>query len=478
MDVWYLGVPTGGVYMKHNFDYDVVIVGGGPGGYVAAIRGSQLGLKVAVVEKDKVGGVCLNVGCIPSKSLIHQAEQFQGLTVMESLGIGVDRKDFDYRKVFQRSRKAADTLSKGVSFLLKKNKVDLIQSRGTITGRNEVSLASGKKITGNNIIIATGSKPREIPGFIFDERYVISSTGALMQEQLPRKILIIGGGAIGVEFAYIMNAFGVEVVLAEFMPRILPLEDEEISNLLKKSFQKNGIEVMTGTKASSMEIKNDQVSVLLEDDKGKEITQVVDKILVAVGRTPNSENLGLEDLGVGIEKGFIQVGDYYETNAPGIYAIGDVINTPLLAHVASKEGEIAVEHIAELNPPKRLDPMAIPSGVYCEPQVASFGYSEWRAKEEAIKYEKASFPFLGVGKAVAVEQPDGMVKVLFDPDTKEILGAHCIGSNATELIHEILLAKTAELLPEDIAAMVHAHPTLSEAVMESMRAVEGWAIHI
>ena len=464
--------------MSHNFEYDIVIIGGGPGGYVAAIRGSQLGLKIAVIEKEKVGGVCLNVGCIPSKSLIHQAEQFQGLSNMESLGIEINRKGFDYEKVYQKSRNAADTLSKGVNFLLKKNKIDLLQSTGTITGKNEVSLASGKKVTGNNIIIATGSKPREIPGFSFDEQYIISSTGALMQKKLPNRMMIIGGGAIGVEFAYIMNAFGVEVVLVEFMPRILPLEDEEISNVLGKAFQKKGIEVITGTKAKSMEIKDDQISVILEDEKENRTTRTVEKVLVAVGRAPNSENLGLEALGVKMEKGFIQVGDYYVTSVPGIYAIGDVINTPLLAHVASKEGEIAVEHIAGLDPPKRLDPMAIPSGVYCEPQVASFGYSEWRANQDSVKYEKASFPFLGVGKAVAVEQPEGMVKVMFDPQTKEIIGAHCIGSNATELIHEILLAKTAELLPEDIATMVHAHPTLSEAVMESMRAVEGWAIHI
>jgi dihydrolipoamide dehydrogenase len=464
-------------HMK-NFDYDVVIIGGGPGGYVAAIRASQLGLKAAVIEKEKLGGVCLNVGCIPSKALIHQAERYQSLSDMEELGIVVDRKGFDYGKVFKKSRKAADTLSKGVSFLLKKNKVDLYNSLGTLTGRNEVSLASGEKITGRNIIIATGSRSREIPGFPFDEKYVLSSTGVLMQEKLPNKMLIIGAGAIGVEFAYIMSSFGVEVTLVEVMNRILPIEDEEIAALLTRSFRKKGIEVMTSTKALSMEVKNEQVSVVLEDEKGKQKALTVDQILVAVGRAPNSSGLGLESLNIKTEKGFIQVGDYYETNVPGIYAIGDVINTAQLAHVASKEGEIAVEHMAGLNPPKRLDPMNIPSAVYCEPQIASFGYSEWRAKMDSLEYEKASFPFRGAGKSVAVEQPEGMVKVLFDPKTKEILGAHCIGVNATELIHEILLAKTAELLPEDIATMVHAHPTLSEAVMESMRAAEGWAIHI
>lgn len=464
--------------MDYKFDYDVVIIGGGPGGYVAAIRASQLGLKAAVIEKEKVGGVCLNVGCIPSKALIHQAERYQSLVEIEELGVVVDRSGFDYKYVFNKSRKAAEALSKGVNFLLKKNKVDLIQSRATITGKNEVSLANGEKVTGKNIIIATGSKSKEIPGFRFDEKSVLSSTGALMQDTLPGKILIIGGGAIGVEFAYIMNSFGVEVVLVELMDRILPLEDEEISAALNRAFKKKGIKVLTQTKALSMELKDKKVSVVLEDNKKTQQTIMVDQILVAVGRSPNTRGIGLEDLGVETEKGFIQVGDYYQTNVPGIFAIGDVVDTPLLAHVASKEGEIAVEYMAGLNPPRKVDAMAIPNGVYCEPQVASFGYTEWRAKEESIEFEKASFPFRGAGKSVAVEQPDGMVKVLFEPKTKEILGAHIIGANATELIHEILLAKTAELLPEDIATMVHAHPTLSEAVMESMRAAEGWAIHV
>jgi dihydrolipoamide dehydrogenase len=464
--------------MKTDYKYDVVIIGGGPGGYVAAIRASQLGLRAAVVEKEKVGGVCLNVGCIPSKSLIHQAGLYQSLSDLETLGISIDRQGFDYGKVFQKSRKAADTLSKGVNFLLKKNKVDLYNSLGTLSGKNEVSLSSGEKLTGKNIIIATGSSPREIPGFAFDEKYILSSTGAIMQEKLPESILIIGGGAIGVEFAYIMASFGVEVTVVEVMDRLLPMEDEEISGELDRAFRKQKIRVKTGTKALSKEIKDGRVSVVLEDSKGEKETLTAAKVLVAVGRRPNSAGLGLESLGIETDRGFIQVGDYYQTSVPGIYAIGDVINTPLLAHVASKEGEIAAEHIAGKNPPKRLDPLSIPSAVYSEPQVASFGYTEWQAKEEGIAYEKASFPFRGAGKSVAEERPDGFIKVLFDPATKEFLGAHCIGANATELIHEILLAKKSELLPEDIASMVHAHPTLSEAVMESMRAVEGWAIHI
>ncbi len=464
--------------MKHEFDYDLLVLGGGPGGYVAAIRASQLGLKTAVIEKDKLGGVCLNVGCIPSKSLIHQAKMFGSLGELESLGVTVDRKGLDYKKVFAKSRKAADTLSRGVSYLMKKNRIDVIQAEGIITGKNEISLSTGQRITGRSMIIATGSRPKIIPGFEFDEKYVLSSTGALMLENLPEKMLILGAGAIGVEFAYIMSSFGVEVILVELMDRILPLEDEEISSLLARSFTKAGIKVMTGTKALSMSVAGDKAAVELEDDKGTRSTVTVDKVLVAVGRTPNTDNIGLENIGIKTERGFIPVGDYYRTSVEGVYAIGDVVNTPLLAHVASKEGEIAAEDIAGINTQKRIDPLSIPGAVYCEPQVASFGLSEWRAKKEGIPYEKASFPYRGAGKSVAVEQPDGFVKVLYAPQTKELLGAHIIGTDATEIIHELLLVRAAELLPEDVASMVHAHPTISEVVMEVMRAVEGRAVHV
>ncbi len=464
--------------MKQDFDYDLLVLGGGPGGYVAAIRASRLGLKTAVIERDKLGGVCLNVGCIPSKSLIHQAKMFDSLGELESLGVTVDRKGLDYKKVYSKSRKAADTLSRGVSYLMKKNGIDVIQAEGMITGKNEISLSTGRKVTGRFIIIATGSRPKVIPGFEFDEKYVLSSTGALMLDKLPEKMLILGAGAIGVEFAYIMNSFGVEVVLVELMDRILPLEDEEISSLLARSFTKAGIKVMTGAKALSVSVEGDKARVELEDNKGTRSAVTVDKVLVAVGRTPNTDGIGLENIGIATEKGYIPVGDYYRTSVEGIYAIGDVVNTPLLAHVASKEGEIAAEDIAGISTQKRIDPLSIPGAVYCEPQVASFGLSEWRAKKEGVPYEKASFPYRGAGKSVAVGQPDGFVKVLYDPRTKELLGAHIIGADATEIIHELLLIRAAELLPEDVASMVHAHPTISEVVMEVMRAVEGKAVHV
>ena len=460
-----------------GFDYDVVIIGSGPGGYVAAIRASQLGLKEAVIERDRVGGVCLNIGCIPSKALIHQAELFRSIPGLEAMGIAVDKRGFDYSKVFEKSRKAADTLSKGVQFLLKKNKVELIAGEAVLSGVNEVTLKSGKKVSGRTIIVATGSRPREIPGFPFDEQRVLSSTGALMLEKLPKRILILGAGAIGVEFSHIMSSFGVEVHLVEMLDRILPLEDAESAQVLARSFQKRSITISTGTKALSLQKGPSSVSVALEDKAGARTTVEADQVLVVVGRTPNTDSIGLEKVGIATEKGFIPVGDFYRTKVPSICAIGDVVATPLLAHVASKEGEIAVEYIAGRSPEPRLDPLSIPSAVYCEPQVASFGLPEWKAAEKGIAFAKASFPYRGAGKSVAIEQSEGFVKVLYDPKTKEILGAHAVGAEATELIHELLLARTAELLPSDVASMMHAHPTLSEAVMEVMRAVEGWAIH-
>jgi dihydrolipoamide dehydrogenase len=460
------------------YDYDLVVIGAGPGGYVAAIRASQLGMKAAVIEKDKPGGVCLNIGCIPSKALIHQAEIFHAAGELEGLGVKVDRSGFDYGEVFKKSRKAADMLSKGVSFLLKKNKVEYITGTAEITGPNEVSIDGSKTISGKNILVATGSRPREIPGFPFDEKKVLSSNGALMLEKLPKSIIILGGGFIGVEFAHIMHSFGVEVQVVELLDRLLPIEDEESSAVLTRSFKKRKIGMHTSTKATGMKSTKDGIVLSIEKKDGEKAELKAEMLLVVVGRAPNTEGIGLEKVGVKTEKGFIQAGDYYQTSVPSIYAIGDVVATPQLAHVASKEGEIAVEHMAGKEPVPRIDPHTIPSAVYCEPQVASFGYKEYEAKKEGVSYEKASFPYRGAGKSVAIEKPDGHVKILSDPETSEILGAHVVGAEATELIHELLLAKSAELLPADMAEMIHAHPTLSEALMEAARAVEGWAIHV
>ncbi|HTO23155.1 MAG TPA: dihydrolipoyl dehydrogenase, partial [Spirochaetia bacterium] len=451
-----------------GFDFDVVIMGSGPGGYVAGIRAGQLGLKAAVIERDKVGGTCLNIGCIPSKALIHQAELFRSLPSLKEMGISVDVKGFDYSKVYDKSRKAADTLSKGVAFLLKKNKAELITGDAVLSGKNEITLKDGRKVTGKNIIVATGSRPRVIPGFEFDENQVLSSTGALMLKKLPKKAVILGAGAIGVEFAHVWSSFGVEVHLVEMMDRILPLEDAEAVQVLARSFQKRGIQMSTGTKAVSLKKGGPGISVELEDKAGKRTTVEAEVILVAIGRALNTDGIGLEKVGIVPEKGAISVGDYNQTKVPGIYAVGDIVaGTPLLAHVAFKEAEIAVERIAGRNPHARIDPLSIPAATYCEPQVASFGLPEWKAQEKGIAFSKASFPYRGAGKSVAIEQSEGFVKIIYEPKTKEILGAHVVGAEATELIHELLLARTAELLPEDIATMIHAHPTLSEAVGES-----------
>ncbi|MFY9505482.1 MAG: dihydrolipoyl dehydrogenase [Caldicoprobacterales bacterium] len=463
--------------MDHKFDYDLLVLGGGPAGYVAAIRASQLGLRVGLVEKNRLGGVCLNVGCIPSKSLISQASIFRSIPDLEGFGLKVDKQGFDYRQVFKKSRKAADILSKGISYLMKKNNIRVFEAEGVLSIANELLLSSGERVTGKNIIIATGSSPRQVAAFPFDGQYVLSSTDALMLEKLPESMLILGAGAIGVEFAYIMNAFGVKVHLLELQDRILPLEDEDISSQLARSLKRSGIKLLTGARALSLEKNEGKLLVEIEDKKGRELSLTVDKLLVAVGREPNTKDIGLESLDIKTEKGYIVTGDYYETSHPGIYAVGDVVNSPLLAHVASKEGEIVAEHIAGKKPAKRINALEIPSAVYCEPQLASFGYSEWRARAEAIPYEKVSFPYRGNGKAVAIEKPDGFVKILFDPETKEIIGGHCIGVDATELIHQILLAKRGALSPTIVADMVHAHPTISETIMEGMKAIEGRAIH-
>ncbi|MDH4128430.1 MAG: dihydrolipoyl dehydrogenase [Spirochaetota bacterium] len=458
-------------------NYDLLVLGAGPGGYVAAIRASQLKMKVAIIEKDKPGGVCLNIGCIPSKALIHQAELFRSINDLKALGVQIDLSQFDYSKVIAKSRKAADVLSKGVNYLLKKNNIDLIMGTGILTGKNEITLNDGKVITGKNIIISTGSKPKSINGFNFNHRTIISSTDALLLEKLPKSILILGAGAIGVEFAHIMNAFGVEVHLVEMLKTILPIEDQDTVQVLDKSFRKRGINILTSTKALSVSEENNLLKVSLEENSLKQVIEV-EKMLVSVGRTANITDIGLANVGVEIEKGFIKVGNYYQTNVTNIYAVGDIINTPQLAHVASKEGEIAVEHLAGLNPEPKIDLQIIPSGTYCEPQIASFGYTEQKAKENGIPYKTVSFPYRGAGKSVAIEKSEGIVKILYSPDSKEIIGAHIVGAEATELIHEILLARSAELLPEDIAKMIHIHPTLSESIMEAMRAVNNWAIHI
>lgn len=457
--------------------YDVIIIGAGPGGYVAAIRAAQLGLKTCVIEKEKPGGVCLNWGCIPSKNLIDQADTFLSLPELTKMGLKIDTKGFDYSRVQKKSRGAVTRLVKGVEFLLKKNNVETLKGTAQITTKNSVKLDDGTEVQGRHLIVATGSRPMEVPGFEFDEKVVLSSTGILSMTSLPKSLIILGGGAIGCEFAYVMTAFGVDVTMVEMMDQLLPFEDEETVAVLEGAFKKMKIKMLTGTRAVSMKKSATSVEITVQGQDGKEQVLKADKALCVFGRKPNTQNIGLENIGLETEKGYIPVGDFGQTKVQGVFAIGDVVSTPLLAHVASREGEIAVEYIAGLKPEPRIAINEIPSAIYCEPQVASFGLREQQAKSEGIAYNKAIFPYQGVGKAVAVGKPQGLVKILTDPESDEILGAHIVGHEATELIHELLLAKIGELLPEDVGNMIHAHPTLSELSLEGMRAVKGHAIH-
>jgi dihydrolipoamide dehydrogenase len=458
--------------------YDVIIIGAGPGGYVAGIRAAQLGLSAAVIEKDVPGGVCLNWGCIPSKNLIHQAEVFHSMKEMEAVGVGIDRSSLDYAAVQGNSRQVVKTLTNGVSGLLKKNKVDLIKGTAVISGKGQVTVDGKDKLQAKNILVATGSRPMQVPGFECDEEQVLTSTGVLAMTKLPKSMVILGAGAIGCEFAYVLNSFGVQVTLVEAMAHILPTEDFETCAVLEKCLLRDGIDVRAKTRALDMTQSDDSVTVTLQSEQGDKEQLVAEKVLVVFGRVPNTEGLGLTEMGAKLDdRGYVQIGDYCQTNAAGIYAIGDITRTPALAHVASKEGEIAVEHMAGHACDKTVDPATVPSAIYCEPQVAGFGLREDTARDKGIEFKKSVFNYSGAGKTIAVGKPDGLVKVVCDPKTDELLGAHIVGHNATELLHELLLAHNAELLPEDIANTIHAHPTISEAIMETMRGVNGKAIH-
>jgi dihydrolipoamide dehydrogenase len=478
-------------------EYDIVVIGAGPGGYVCAIRAAQLGLSVAVIEKDAPGGVCLNIGCIPSKALIHQASLFtEGRAALESAGAKVDLAGFDYGKLWKKSRDAADRLSKGVRFLLKKNKVDYIEGAARLDGPRKIEVSgiraagaeggstSSLSLAAKAIVVATGSRPKELPNFAFDEDRILSSTGFLLSRDLPRRLAILGAGAIGMETAYIVGAFGVEVTVIELMDRILPIEDEESAALVAAAFAKRGTKILTGIAAQGFEKKGDALELKLKAKDGTESSVAADRVLVSVGRSPNTGGMGLEEAGVRLEKGFVAVGDHQESSVSGIYAIGDIVATPLLAHVASKEGEIAAEGIAHVlkgTPPPfelRVDPLRVPSAVYCEPELGSFGLSEAKAKADARTVGIARFPYVAVGKAVATGSPGGQAKIVYDPRTHAILGATIVGASATELVHELLLAARSELLLEDVADMIHAHPTLSELIMEGARMGLGRAIQI
>ncbi|TXT41805.1 MAG: dihydrolipoamide dehydrogenase [Spirochaetes bacterium] len=471
-------------------NYDVVVLGAGPGGYVAAIRAAQLGLSAAVVEKDKPGGVCLNIGCIPSKALIHSAQIFsEGLGLLRAGGAVVDLSGFSYKGVWQASRLAADRLSKGILFLLKKNKVDLVQGRGRLADARTVMVEKDGEtilLKARAVILATGSRPRALPGFALDEKNILSSTGMLLSETLPKSMTILGAGAIGMEFAYVLSSFGVKVTVVELLDQVLPLEDPESAKVVEKAFSSRGVEIHTQAKAEKAEVKSDGVHLYATLRDGSSADIVSERLLVSIGRSPNTEDIGLENLGVRMNRGYVETGNFYETSAEGIYAIGDITIQPQLAHVASKAGEIASERIAQVllgtagaagAKESRINPYTIPSAVYCQPEVASFGLSEKKAKDLGVRHVVARFPYRGIGKAVATEAAEGQVKLVYAPDTGAILGVSIAGAAATEIVHELLLASCAELTIDEVSEMIHAHPTISEGVMEAAKAGLGRAIH-
>lgn len=460
-------------------NYDIAILGGGPGGYVAAIRAAQLGFKVAVIEKNKLGGVCLNWGCIPTKALLKNAEIYNHIKHSEEFGINLDNIKFDFKKIIKRSRDVALRNSKGVEYLFKKNKINHISGFGKIISNGKIEVSKEGKITeivtAKHIIIATGARPRTIPGINIDGKKIITSTEAMLLTEPPKSMLIIGAGAIGVEFAYFYNTFGTKVTLIEMMPSILPIEDKEITKLLESIFKKSGIEILTNSKVEKASV-GDKVRISLSSD-GKQNEVEGDLALMAIGVQGNVENIGLDEIGIRYEKSFIKVDDYYRTNIQGIYAIGDVIGPPLLAHVASAEGITCVEAIAGKNPPV-VDYDNVPGCTYCQPQVASIGLTEEEANKRGFKLKIGRFPFTASGKARAIGETDGLVKLIFDEKYGELLGAHILGSDATEMIAELGVARTLGTTAQEIMKTIHAHPTLSEAVMEAAADAFGEAIHI
>ncbi|MBD3181819.1 dihydrolipoyl dehydrogenase [Candidatus Poribacteria bacterium] len=457
--------------------YDVVIIGSGPGGYVAALRASQLGMKTAIIERENIGGVCLNWGCIPSKSLLKNAEVLTTLRKADTFGISFDNMKYDLGKAMDRSREVSGRLTRGVEFLLKRGKVDVIMGEGVIQDVGKVKVnPDGDTLEADNIIIATGARPRLLPGVEFDGEVIISSYDALKLREVPERFIVVGGGAIGVEFAYFYNTYGSNVSVIELLPHILPNEDPEISTILEKSLSNEGIELLPGCPVQEIKRNKDKGLVRFSSPNGERVIEG-DKILMSIGVAGNSQNIGLEQVGVEIERGFVLIDEKMSTNIEGIYAIGDVTGAPLLAHVASAQGIIAIETIAgeETTPLSYVD---MPRATYCHPQVASLGLTELQAKEMGYKVKVGKFPFVGSGKAIALDDSEGLIKFVVDEEYDELLGAHLIGPEVSELLAEICVAKKLEYSAADIAHTVHAHPTLSESIMEAALAAGEGAIHI
>ncbi len=458
-------------------EYDVVVVGAGPGGYVAAIRAAQLGLNVAVIEREELGGVCLNWGCIPSKALLKNAEIVSLLHRGDEFGFSFDKLHVDYAKAVERSRKVVERNTKGVGFLLRKNKVDHIAGEARFRDGHTLEVSpDGKVIGAKNIIIATGARPRSIPALPIDGERVLTSRHALDMRQLPTSMVIVGAGATGAEFAYILNTYGVDVTLVELLPRVVPNEDEEISKQLEEAFIKEGIKCMTGSGVTEMAPLDGGARLKVESSNGVQEIEC-EKVLVAIGVQANTEELNLDGIGVATERGYVGIDDHMSTNVPGIYAIGDVTGKLLLAHVASAQGVMAAETMAGVES-QALDYVNMPRATYCLPQVASFGLTEQQARDQGHNVRIGKFPFQASGKAVAIGETVGMVKLVVDDKYGEILGAHMIGPEVTEMLAELSMARLLEGTTTELGWMVHSHPTLSEVVKEAALAADGQAIHI
>ncbi len=459
--------------------FDVVVVGTGPGGYVAAIRCAQLGLSVAAIEDDRPGGVCLNWGCIPTKALLRNAEIVGLFQRAEEFGVTVGKWTADYAQAVQRSRRVADRMAKGVEFLFRKNKITLVLGTGTLKARNVVEV-KGKDgvqaLEAKAIILATGSEPRSLPGVTIDEKQVISSNGAVRIEATPASLIVIGAGAVGMEFADVYGAYGVPVTVLEALPRVLPIEDEEVSALLARVFSRRGMTIRTGVRVQKVSPGKAGLTVEIEAE-GKAERLEAEQVLMAVGRASRTKGLGLEALGVASERGLVTVGPTMETSVKGIFAVGDMTGRQMLAHKAMAEGVVAAEAIAGRSP-RPVDYDNVPSCTYCRPQVASIGLSEAKARTNGREIAVGRFPFTANGKAVALGETEGFLKVVADKRTGEILGVHIVGSEATEMIHEFAVGRTLEATLEEIIHTIHAHPTLSEAALEATLAALGQAIHI
>ena len=460
--------------------YDIIIIGSGPGGYVTAIRASQLGFKVAVVEKESLGGICLNWGCIPTKALLKSAQVYEYLKHVDEYGLKAEKIDKDFSAVIKRSRGVADGMSKGVQFLMKKNKIDVIDGFGKIKpGKKVVVTGSDNKeteYTADHIIIATGARSRELPFLPIDGEKVIGYRQAMNLPKQPKKMIIVGSGAIGVEFAYFYNSMGTEVTIVEFLPNIVPLEDEEVSKQFERSFKKSGIKVMTNSSVTKVETSGTGVKATVKTKSGEEDLEA-DIVLSAVGIKSNLENIGLEEVGIVVDKDKILVDEYYRTNLPGYYAIGDVVPGPALAHVASAEGITCVEKIAGLHT-EPVDYGNIPGCTYASPEIASVGLTEAQAREKGFDVKVGKFPFSASGKAKAAGTSDGFVKVIFDAKYGEWLGCHMIGAGVTDMIAEAVVARKLETTGHEILKAIHPHPTMSEAVMEAVAAAYDEVIHL